>query len=433
VRFIALASYLIIGSLVILQISGSAVFSQRPGADDPCSEKRYQLAEGAYNAKDFNQAKILAGRLLQCPESISSKAQKLLDRISKRERNNSLAAEAFVAIRRRRFDTACSLLARIKESDPSYPNLDWYLTQAGGCVVEDIQPKLDPIRRLLDKGDMRKATADLQILREAHPDNRDIAQLQERASRMAEEVETRRVSRDYQRSRQLIESKRFLEAQTILTRLQEEAPGYQDVAQLLEYVKREQERLRSEAVSAAANSGQEAKTPEVKVPYSKTPNAETKVHVDQLISAGEYQQALRAIEAEGQGPSDLEQTAHEIRARLIEEDKVLMETLTSFYSGRYESAERALTRFLGEAHSRKSRSLARFYLGASIASLHFLGGKSGTKRESEARDIFLSIKREDRDFRPIWDGISPRIRLLYQGSSGLTTPQQEGDGNVANE
>jgi len=406
----SLGAYLTVGSLVILQFAGFSTFCQRSGLEDPCSDKRYQLAEGAYNSKDFNQAKVLAGRLLRCPEPISSKAQRLLDTIRTRERNNTLASEAFAAIRRGRFQSACTLLARIKESDPSYPNLNLLLNQAGGCVIEDIQPKLDEIRRLLDRREAGKAAAEIDALREMHPDSKEFADLQERAARMLKEAEDRRLRQDYQRARQLIGAKRFADAESVLSRLAEESPDYRDVAEQLEHVRREQDRRTGPDNQEGLDDQESSVLPD----SSNTRDAKLRAEVRDLMSVGEYRKALDVIKMEGRGQPDLEATASEIRAKVIEEDIALLEALNSFYSGDYQSAEEALSRFLRDKHSRESTSLARFYLGASTASLHFLEGEPGSKYELQAREIFSSIRDEDRDFRPIWDGISPRIRKLYE-------------------
>jgi len=418
-----LSTNTVIRSLIILDVVGLLAFGQAPTSEDSCSDKRYQLAEGAYNAKDFSQAKVLAGRLLKCPDPISSKAQRLLDTISTRERNNGLAGEAFAAIRRGRFQTACELLARIKESDPSYPNLDWYVTQAGGCPVQDLQPKLDEIRRLLDSGEVRRAAAELQSLRQTHPDRTDIAQLRAQAARIIEEEEARRLRRDYQRARQLTDEKQFAEAMDAFTRLQQEKPGYRDVVEQLAYLKREQERLNNQTATEQTateqqNHGRGSPSSESSslANSSTSDGREAKVRaaVREMVAAGDYGKALGVIETEGRGLRDLEAPALDIHNKLIEEDKLLAGALTSFYSGEYEAARQALSRFLGNKHSRKGRSVARFYLGAAVASLHFLQGRAESDFESEARKLFLAVQHEDSDFRPIWEGISPRIRKLYE-------------------
>jgi hypothetical protein len=382
--------------ILLLQIASPALYAQ-PGGRDDCSTIQLQRAEGAYKVGDFVLAKSLAKRLLPCPEAISSRAQQLLETIETRERSNVLASEAYLAIRRKRFQDACKLLRQIETSDPTHPNLKSYVQMAGGC--SDFEKELEQARTWVNQRKWDRALQILRIVENSEPDYPGLQDLLQAVQKGQEEENQNQIQSSYDRAKRLIAERKLKEAREILLRLQSTNPDYRDVSQLL--------------ADLQTKGGQQEQ------PQRDQGSPQLVSKLQLLVAQGEYHEAKKLIAS---GPNlrggQLESLSNQIDSGLLQEQNALISALDLFYEGDLERAEVSLTSYLDAKHSARLRAIARFYLSLTHASRFLLMGGTDEEQRTAALQTYEALFSEFPGFQPRWEFVSGRVREFYQDAAG---------------
>ncbi len=142
-----------------------------------------QRAAGAFNARDFDQARRLAQQLESRGGSTGERARELLKKMDTIASNNKKFQSARIAIVQREFAKACQLLLQIESSDPSFPGLARAKEEAGGCSAPAPEP--DPLKleyekalRLIETKNLTEAKRVLKRISLANRQYPGVAQLQ---------------------------------------------------------------------------------------------------------------------------------------------------------------------------------------------------------------------------------------------------------------
>jgi tetratricopeptide (TPR) repeat protein len=137
-----------------------------------------QQARGAFNTKNFSLAKSLAQSIASRTDQIGEDAKALIRSIDSIESNNKRYRDANVAITRKQFDKACSLLREIEASDPSFAGLAQAKTRSGGCpVVDTLKPEYEAAKSLLEAKQYTEALDKLKSILAQDPDYEDAPDL----------------------------------------------------------------------------------------------------------------------------------------------------------------------------------------------------------------------------------------------------------------
>ena len=130
-----------------------------------------------------------------------------------------------------------------------------------------------------------------------------------------------------------------------------------------------------------------------------------------LITARHHLEKAQGIRSSDPAVKDW---ADQIKKGIEQDERELQAAVTAYYQGKYPEAEKGLDSFLQRGHSPKVVAFARFYAGAALASDFYLtGGKDQQKKDAAANSLTQSFK-EDPEFTPRWETVSPRIKALYQ-------------------
>jgi tetratricopeptide (TPR) repeat protein len=311
-------------------------------------------AKGAYNTNNLLVAKQLAEKIRDAPGSVGEEARNLIRTIDDINSNNKKKQSAELAIRRGKFENACSLLREIQAAVDAnvalkerYPDLNDMMSKAGGCPQAPVVEQPDP--------------------------------------------------RDYENALDLKNKGKLNQALEAFNRIEKSHPGYLDVKQQIEEVR------------------QKIKMANLKKTQDEQ-FAEQLAEAEQLLNSGDFNAAqgvLDAAEALRHADPKVNEMRQQLETAITNEENKLVEAVNSFYSGRYEQAQRALGDFLQVPHSPSVRALARFYQGAALGSRFFLGGGKDEEARGAAIQLFRQALKDDPSYSPHWDAISPKIRDLY--------------------
>ncbi len=199
---------------------------------------------------------------------------------------------------------------------------------------------------------------------------------------------------DYDRAIKRREDGRLQDALSLLNRLPR---TYKDVDQQITDINRElrdsqkksQDQLFTEAVNATRRA------------FDKR----------DLITARHHLEKAQGIRSSDPSVKDW---ADQIRKGIEQDERELQAAVTAFYQGKYPEAEKGLDTFLQRGHSPKVVAFARFYAGAALASDFYLTGGKDQQKKDAATNSFTQSFKEDPEFAPRWETVSPRIKALYQ-------------------
>lgn len=361
----------------INQLGKCVQADQGRDAKSPSSEKAVntlQQAQGAFNTKNFSLAKSLAQSIASREDQIGEDAKALLRSINLIELNNKRYREANVAIARKQFDAACTLLREIEAADSSFSGLSGAKARAGGCPVIE-EPVIDALKP------------------------------------------------EYEEAKSLLEKEKYAEARDKLKAILAEDPEYGDAADLLRQAEnkiKEIEKEKAAAEQAAAGKAAEKKAAEKKAAakraaVEKKPAAEIPAQPSDLQAAQDKSstEPKAAPEAESEDDAELlSQKASEA------EKELLLIGMDFFYADNLEQARKILTDFTNSGHPPKLAALASFYLGATIITEYLLDGANDQKKKTEGMLSFSQAIQHDQSFSPPWNALSPKIREIYIEATG---------------
>lgn len=357
------------------------------GASDEAA--RLQSARGAFNAKNFPQAKSLASPLAARPGPIGEAAKKLIEDIDRIERNNQFFQQATLAVRNKRMDQACERLVQIEATDAAFPGLKELKTQAGGCPVAAVVTP--PVPAQPSKNTPANVNSKNVVAPPATP------------PRAPAEPDSGKdpLRADYENAMKLIENARFQDAEKVLVKIRSANPEYKDVDAQLASVREEIKKITQGSIDQR---------------FSQSINLAKSAY-----ERGDFQAAMgRVNTAAGlkAKDSDVETWRSRVQAAIESENKDLIAAIDAYYTGHYTDARQLLTNFLKRGHSARIAAVARFYSGAAAASEFFLTGSIDQAKKEDAKRAFALAVKDLPTFAPDWNSVSRKIQSLYAEAVG---------------
>jgi len=351
-------------SLAFLCLLASPVFGAVQAGRAAVSDDARTLSDawGAFRAKNILLAREKAEKIKGVSGPIGDEAKQISKMIEDIQVISRKMDRVRTALYRSDSQTACTLLSEVQatiEAGSSdfkrfYSDLNFYneKQKAGGCVA---QVPVPPPAPAVDK-----------------------------------------YKSDYDKALSRRENGRSQDALAILNRIHSENPDYKDVKNLISEInqelrdnqKKSQDQLFADAVNATGRA------------FDK----------GNLITAREHLKKAEAIH-----PSDpaVKGWADRIRKGIEQDERELEEAITAFYQGKYPEAEKGLEGFLRRAHSPRVVAFARFYAGAAQVSDYYVTGARDQQKKEAAASSFAQSFKEDPEYSPRWETVSPKIKSLY--------------------
>ena len=398
-----------------------------------CDPNKLARAREFFGNSDYPQAETLLRPLENCPSAIGGEAKQLLAKIADSRNCSPIRIQALAAQNRGNHDGACGFLAEIEKTCPNWDRLSGLKRLIGDCrkaltPEEDFNQALD----LRKKCDWNGAIALLGQIKEKNP---SFPGLTNEISSVQKDIEEVKSATD------LRNAGRLEEARAILSRVKSRAgPSCQTLDAASEDIRRDIDDIKKASDFCSRGNSQESlltleKVKERNPSYNwlnreivgvrggskcaSSMPAPQNTFADLLVKG---QAALRSKDYFN--AADLLERALEIHPRDVNakmllaqanrlaqsQREAMRDALRSYYLGDYAEAGKLLQNILssGEA-SPQSKTLAKFYLGASLLSTYYLSGENKRDLASEALVYFGQVQAEAPKFAPPSTGISKRI------------------------
>ncbi len=321
-----------------------------------------QDARGAFRARNLLLAREKADKIKGVSGPIGEEAQQILKMVDDVQSINRKMDRVRAALYKNDSTAACTVLSEIQD------------------VIEKGTP------------DFKRFYGDLNIYNEKQKAGGCIPQPPTPPAPVVDQLKV-----DYDRAVRFRENERHQEALNILNRIHGVSPGYKDVEQQIsdirEELKANQKKSQDQLFTDALNSTRKA------------------LEKGNLITARDLLKKAESIRAADPAVKDL---GEQVRKGIEQDERELQEAIAAFYQGKYLQAQKGFENFLQRGHSPRVAAFACFYSGAArVSEFYLTGAKDPQKKEAAARDFQRSI-REDPEFAPQWETVSPRIRALYQ-------------------
>jgi hypothetical protein len=150
-----------------------------------------QHAQTDYNGRDFPAAREKAWHIVGLKNSVGEQAQQLLKNIDEIEAVNDSLRRADRAFRAKKVHDACSILLRVEESHPTFPNMAEIKTKLNDCPTTptqvgslpapktDLEKQLQAVKLYLDEGNIELANERLTAATKLAPKDKAVSQLQQ--------------------------------------------------------------------------------------------------------------------------------------------------------------------------------------------------------------------------------------------------------------
>ena len=150
-----------------------------------------QHAQTAYKGRDFRTAREEAWRIVGLKNSVGEQAQQVLRNIDEIEAVNDSLRRADRAFRGNRVHDACSILLRVQESHPTFPNMPEVKTKLNNCPAtppevgsmpapkSEVEKQLQAAKLYMDEENIELANERLTAATKLAPNDKAVSQLQQ--------------------------------------------------------------------------------------------------------------------------------------------------------------------------------------------------------------------------------------------------------------